>query len=255
MKSVEFTRSGLIAALLIIVVAAVCIRLGFWQLDRREARLALNAGIAERMEAEPFRLDRAPMDTTGLTYRRVVIAGRLDADRSVVLAGRSYQGSPGAHLLVPLRPGDTALLVNRGWLPAPDAASVDVEAVAIDGDVEVAGVLLPFPAVTVEAGDGFRRTWYRFAGDAIRGQYPYPVAPLYLQATSRPTGPAAPDTAGLPIVLGPPSLDAGPHLSYAVQWFSFAAIFLVGGLVLFLGRRADPPRSAPAAEAPRPPSV
>lgn len=243
MKSIEITRSGAIAALLILVVAAVCIRLGFWQLDRRETRLGLNAAIAERMDAQPFTLDRAPMDTTGLTYRRVVIAGRLDADRSVALAGRSYQGSPGAHLLVPLRLGDGALLVNRGWLPARDAASVDRDAVAIDGPAEVEGVLLPFPDVTVAEEDGFRSTWYRFAGDAIRAQYPYPVAPLYLQATSRPAGPAAPDTAQLPILLDPPGLDDGPHLSYAVQWFSFAAIFLIGGLVLLLdpGRRRGQP--------------
>lgn len=255
MRSVEITRSDLVAAVLIVVVAAICIRLGLWQLDRRESRLSLNADIAERMGAEPFTLDRAPMDSTGLTYRRVVLAGRLDANRSVVLAGRSHQGSPGAHLLVPLRLGDAAVLVNRGWLPAPDAVSVELDEVAIDGPAEVAGVLLPFPDVTVEAADRFRSTWYRFAGDAIRAQYPYPVAPLYLQATSRPTGTAAPDSAGLPVLLGLPELDGGPHLSYAVQWFSFAAIFLIGGAALLVSRRPGSTPSAPSAAARPPPTV
>lgn len=260
MRSVELTRSGLVAAAFILVVAVVCVRLGLWQLDRREARLDRNAAIAERMEAEPLALTRAPMDSTGLTHRRVTVAGRLDGDRSVVLAGRSLQGTPGAHLLVPLRTRGAALLVNRGWLPAPDAVSVDGESVEIAGPVTVEGILLPFPDVTVDATDGFRRTWYRLAGDAIRGQYPYPVAPLYLQASSRPVGPNADTTAALPVLLGLPELDAGPHMSYAIQWFSFAGIFVIGGLVLLLGRgsgaraSASPPASDPSHPERPPPS-
>ena len=33
----------------------------------------------------------------------------------------------------------------------------------------------------------------------------------------------------------PPTLDAGPHLSYAFQWFAFAAIAITGYVIL--GRR------------------
>lgn len=235
MKPLELTPAGILGTLAIFVVVAVCIRLGFWQLDRREQRLERNAAIAERMEAEPVALDAVPWDTVGLTHRRATVRGWLDGDLSVVLAGRSHDGAPGAHLLAPLRLGDAALLVNRGWLPAPDAVTVDLDAVALEGEVWFEGVLLPFPEVELERASGarFRRTWYRLAGDAIRGQYPYPVAPLYLLATGRPAGLAMPDTArGLPVLLGPPAIDAGPHLSYAIQWFSFAAIFLVGWAVL-----------------------
>jgi surfeit locus 1 family protein len=40
----------------------------------------------------------------------------------------------------------------------------------------------------------------------------------------------------LPIPPSPPDFsDEGPHLAYAVQWFSFAVIGLVG-YVLLLGR-------------------
>lgn len=252
MKIMEITRPGVIGTVMVLVIVVVCVRLGLWQLDRRTTRLELNAAMAERLGSEPSTLERAPMDTTGLTYRRVILEGHLDADRSVVLAGRSHQGSPGAHLLVPLRMGGGALLVNRGWLPAPDAASVDREAVRIAGEVRVEGVLMPYPDVEIERPSGFADTWYRFSGDAIRAQYPYPVAPLYLRATTRPAaggsgataGPGAaagtrapPTTTALPVLLGPPDLDAGPHLSYAIQWFSFGAIFLIGWLVLVLNRR------------------
>ncbi len=38
------------------------------------------------------------------------------------------------------------------------------------------------------------------------------------------------------MILEPPSRDPGPHLSYAVQWFSFAAIFLLGWIALLVRR-------------------
>ncbi len=242
MKSLELTRSGILGTVIVLIVAVVCVRLGLWQLERREDRLALNTALAQRLAAEPVPLGDAPLDTAGLTYRRVTIEGELDADRSVVLAGRSHGGAPGAYLLVPLRTGAASILVNRGWLPAPDAASVDAASVAISGRVTVEGVLMPFPDVDVERPAGFRTTWYRFAGAAIREQYPYPVSPLYLRATVAPTGPAAPDPATeLPVLLDAPAPEPGPHLSYAIQWFSFAAIFLIGWLTILV-RRKDPER-------------
>lgn len=250
MRPVELTRSGILASLAVLIVVAVCVRLGFWQLDRREQRLALNAAVAERMEAAPLVLDAAPRDTTGLSYRRVLVGGVLDGDRAVVLAGRSHGGAPGAHVLAPLRLGPAALLVNRGWLPAPDAASVDLEALALEGEVRFEGVLLPFPDVDLDRADTgtFKRTWYRFDEEAIRAQYPYPVSSVYLLATSSDSGDGADSAGRLPVPLDPPSLDPGPHLSYAVQWFGFAAIFLIGWLALLVRRE-------PGAAAPPPPPV
>lgn len=250
MRTVELTRRGVLGTVAVLVVAGVCIRLGVWQLDRRAERQARNAVIAERMDAPPVTLERPPMDTAGLAYRRARLAGAVDDGRAIVLAGRSRNGAPGVHVLSPVRLGTGAVLVNRGWLPAPDAATVDLGPVRIEGAVRVEGVLVPFPDVELDtAPDGFRTRWFRVDGRAIRGQYPYPVAPLYLVATVRPepagTGPAqaaeadsarAPDDAAGPVPLELPSIEPGPHLSYAVQWFSFAAIFLIGWMVLLVRR-------------------
>ncbi|MFW5952044.1 MAG: SURF1 family protein, partial [Gemmatimonadota bacterium] len=248
MRTLELTPAGILGTIAVLVVVAVCVRLGLWQLDRREQRLERNAMVAERLAAAPVELEALPPDTAGLTYRRAAVRGRFDNARAMVLAGRSHAGAPGAHVLVPLRLGDGALLVNRGWLPAPDAASVDLDPVVLEGRIAVEGVLLPFPDVELETeAPAFQRTWFRFDGDAMRQQLPYPAAPLYLVA-ERLTGPGVVDTARpLPVMLEPPALDPGPHLSYALQWFSFAAIFLVGWAVLLVRRpaRADPRTPAP----------
>ena len=249
MRAIELTPSGVLGTLAVFVVVAVCVRLGFWQLDRREERAAVNAAIAERLEEGPVVLESVPADTTGFTHRRVTVRGRIDGDRTLVLAGRSFRGQPGAHLLAPLLVEGGALLVNRGWVPAPDAATVDLAEVELEGEVTVEGVLLPFPDVDVDREDArFRTTWYRLDGDAMAAQYPYPVASLYLLATTRPSGLAAPDTAReLPAILPPPELDPGPHLSYAVQWFSFGAIFLIGWASLLVrGGRSGKPEPGPA---------
>ncbi|MGK7311594.1 MAG: SURF1 family protein [Candidatus Longimicrobiales bacterium M2_2A_002] len=275
MRALDLTGRGIIGTVVVLIVAAVCVRLGLWQLDRRAERTARNDIIAERMAMPPVALTSAPRDTGGLAYRRARVVGRADGDRALILAGRSRNGAPGVNVLSPVRLRTGAVLVNRGWLPAPDAATVDLDAVRLHGPVAVEGVLLPFPDVDrASEPEPFRVTWFRFDGDAIRAQYPYPVAPLYLAATAvvepatvgsgpgparaptDPDGAAAGPRGGpsaaapaAPIPPGAPELDPGPHLSYAVQWFSFAAIALIGWLVLLVqrARRRPEEQSAPPA--------
>ena len=267
MRPLELTPRGIFGTVAVLVVAAGCIRLGFWQLDRRAERQARNAVIAERLDRPAIDLGRAPLDTAGLAYRRARLEGDVDDGRALILAGRSRAGAPGVQILSPVRLGDGAVLVNRGWLPSPDAATVDLDAVRLEGTIRAEGVLLPFPDVDLEhRPGGFQVTWFRFDGEAIRAQFPYRVAHLYLAATSIPeTGGAGadPTAAGpepavggqrtadttadgadaggpvIPVPLDPPSLDPGPHLSYAIQWFSFATIFLVGWAVLLVRRPGD----------------
>lgn len=235
MRPLELTRSGVIGTVAVFVVAVACVRLGLWQLERRSERLERNAAVAERLAAPSVALDRLPVDTVGLTYRRANVDGVVDDDRTLILAGRSHAGQPGVHVYSPVRLGEGAVLVNRGWLPAPDAATVDLAPIRRHDAARYGGVLLPFPDVSVERDRApeFRPTWFRLDGDAIRAQSPYPLAPLYLLATE---GPDTRDATG-PLRLAPPTLDAGPHLSYAVQWFSFAAIFVIGWAALLLTRR------------------
>lgn len=253
MRPLEITRSGILATVAVFIVAAICIRLGLWQLDRRDQRNALNRAIAERLESPPVAVDALPLDTVGLTYRRAVVDGRFQGSRSIVLGGRSYRGTPGAHVITPVLLADGAVLANRGWLPAPDAATIDPAAMRTTADVRLEGVLLPFPRVESEEPppDEFEETWFRLDGRRIRAQYPYPVAPLYLQLTEPADAAGAETTAAEdpePVPAGLPQLDPGPHLSYAVQWFSFAAIFIIGWAALLLVRR----RPGPSVGAPPP---
>lgn len=163
-----------------IVFAALFVRLGVWQLSRLQERKADNA----RRRAE---------------VRRETITGVADYSREFVIKRRSHNGSPGVHIVTPVwvaARGDT-VLVNRGWVYSPDAATVD---------------LLPW-----------RETRDHFSG--YLAVLPGTETPVLI---SRDSGGAA-----TPVRLPEPDFSNGPHLSYAIQWFCFAAIALLGAVVVY----------------------
>jgi len=110
-----------------VIAAAVCVRLGFWQLHRRTERQARNALIMSRLASAAVDAMGLPHDTAMARFRRVRITGVPDYEHELIFAARSYRGSPGVNFLTPVRiPGrDTAVIVNRGWVYSPDGSTVD----------------------------------------------------------------------------------------------------------------------------------
>jgi surfeit locus 1 family protein len=221
------------------VTAAVCIRLGFWQLDRLEQRRAVNAAIDAGLAAPP--LDVTELLRSGpddLAYRPVTASGTFDPSAELVLYGRSLDEQPGDHVLTPLVLDDgTRLLVDRGWIPfAPERElPLTGEASAPTGRVEVTGVLM-----ASETGDTFGDQDPADAAvvravnlDELRVRDPG-LAPVYLLLGSQQPPQALP----VPVDVERPG--EGPHLSYAIQWFAFAAIALVGAV--FVVRRRSTSR-------------
>ncbi len=239
MPAPRITRAGILGSLLVLIVAATCVRLGFWQLHRLAERRARNAVIAARMITPSAVLERATSDTAGLTFRHAAVRGTFDDQHTIVWAGRSFQGDPGVYVLTPVTlPGGGALLVNRGWLPSPDAATVDLASYRVDGPAQLQGILVPFP-VSTRSDTVTRAVRYHLDYEAIARSLPYALEPLMLQVTQA-------DSRTLPRALPPPALDEGPHFSYAVQWFSFAVIGIVGWIVLlWRGERGGPQAAGP----------
>lgn len=235
-QPLSITPRGVVGTILVLLVAGACVRLGFWQLERRTQRAALNAGLSARLAEPPVALERAPRDTAGWLYRRAHISGVPDASRAIILPGRLYQGAPGVHVLapVPLPTGD-AVLVDLGWAPAADAATVPLDSLDLDSPIDATAIVLPFPGdgpgARQSASSGptpgeFRRVWYAVDPDAMRAQFPYALSAIQLQLLPDDDAPS------LPVRQAAPALDPGPHLGYAIQWFSFATIAIVGWLVM-----------------------
>lgn len=236
---------GVVAFLL----ASVFVRLGFWQLGRLEDRRARNAAWRTALEQPPVVLDAkgwrlVEADPAAFVNRRVRVAGTFDPTGEVVLRGRAHGGRPGVHLVTPLRVDGAAgvVLVNRGWVPSPDGARVDPRPLAEPGPRVVEGVLQQIPVTDdagapAPAGEGAQRvlTFRRLDLATLRGRSERPLLPLYVQQL-----PGADSVrAAPPVRVAVPALGEGNHLSYAVQWFGFAAIAVGGFFVLLFRHNAQ----------------
>ncbi|MGH7647621.1 MAG: SURF1 family protein [Gemmatimonadaceae bacterium] len=232
-------RRTLIGCIVAAGAAALFARLGVWQLHRLAERRAFNAQFEQRLAAAPAPLDSIPADTALAKYRRVQIRGTLDYDHQFVITGRSRDGAPGVFLITPLRPdsGTRAVLVNRGWVYSPDASSInkslwlEAERTTVDGFIE------PLPAHMNGGSQSASnpRAWRELDYARAKAELPYPIAPFTVVELAK-----GPRPNGAPTRLELPAMDDGPHMSYAIQWFTFAAIALYGALyLLWLERRAS----------------
>lgn len=220
--------------LLIVLVMAACLRLGVWQLDRLGQRRAEIDRIRGQQELPPVRLNKLEI-TPSLAYRRANVEGEFDPQGQILLENQSLDGQAGYHLITPLRiaQSESGILVDRGWIPFETGISADLDEFESAGMITVAGILMPsvdqpgvgFLADPVSDSGGTPLGSWRFLTiELIQRQVDFPLVPLILvQSEPPPTG------SGLPQPDPRLELDEGPHLGYAIQWFAFATIALIGG--------------------------
>src|SRR5438552_15605285 len=94
-------RSRLGFALLALLLAVLCVRLGFWRWNKGALREAQWQGFAVGAQAL-VRLADAPLTSVPL-YQRVSVSGVLDGTHQFLLDNRPYQGRAGYEVLTPLR--------------------------------------------------------------------------------------------------------------------------------------------------------
>jgi surfeit locus 1 family protein len=240
---------GVLAAAFIVGMCALCVRLGFWQLDRLEQRRARNAALVRMGALPPLALDAATADSirrdpARFVNRRVTVRGTYLPQGEIVLRGRAHEGSPGVHLVTPLavEGGRLLVMVNRGWAPSPDAATIDPAPFAEPGDREVTGLLQEIPVTDdggtpsgARPGTGAAGVTYRRLDRAmLERRFGPRLLPLYVQQLPDPRSAGA---ASAPERVPAPALSEGSHLGYAIQWFSFAVIGLVGLAILLARER------------------
>lgn len=225
----------LIAAVFVVVTAAVFIRLGFWQLDRLQERRTENEIAELRINSEPESLEDllegVGEDLDSLEYRRVVVSGVFEPDEEVLIRSQVELGQAGFHVITPLAEGDEGVLVNRGWVPLtmdrpPVEAAPPPGGVQVEGWIELAETR---PPLGPEDPPGDLDVFNRVDVARIDQQVTSQLAPVYVVTFDQ-------GEDDLPVAVDPPDFtDEGPHLAYAIQWFGFAAVGLIG--FFFLLRR------------------
>ncbi|WP_116374711.1 SURF1 family protein [Mycobacterium sp. MFM001] len=238
-------RPGWLAlAVVVIAFTYLCFTvLAPWQLGKNTKTSRENKQIEQSLSTDPVPvktlLPQQDSSAPQAQWQRVTATGHYLPDVQVLARLRVVAGDPAFEVLAPfVVDGGPTVLVDRGYvrpeqgsrvppIPPPPAETVSITARLRDSEPPVAGKE-PF------AKDGVRQV-YSIDVEQIATLTGVPLAGSYLQLVDNQPG-------GLG-VLGVPHLDAGPFLSYGIQWISFgiAAPILLGYFVYaeIRARRAE----------------
>ncbi len=228
-----FSRAWLLTTWLVLGGSLLCVRLGIWQLDRLAQRRAFNAHVSAMRALPALRLPSSE-DLTQMEWRAVRAEGTYDFEHQVAIRNQYHEDRYGYHLLTPLRLADgRAVLVDRGWIPAEGNSQPadwrrydQAGTVAVSGVIRLSqsrGALLGAADPTPGPNPSRLDFWVYVNLERIGAQLPYPLLAVYIQLDPEP------GRSILPIPAQPAlELSEGPHLGYAVQWFTFAALLTLG---------------------------
>lgn len=248
LRSLLLQPRWLVASTIIVVATVTFATLGRWQLQRLDDVRAQNAVVAERFGQPPLAFEDVADVSAGdedrleaLEYRALVVSGTYLPEEEVLQRSRAHNGQNGYHVLTPLvRDDGRAVLVRRGWVPYSLDEPPVAPAAPPAGEVTVSGFLQrseeqrgfgPTDPAEGELSRVFRADVTRLDQQMEPALFPMVVA----LETQEP-----PQQGRLPIPTSRPELDEANHLSYALQWFSFAAIAAIGyGAVLWKRTRDE----------------
>ena len=244
-----FRGRRLALTFLVVIVSVVFCGLGVWQARRLDERLTQIERIKQRLADAPLILaPNAPVDPDELDYRRIQLRGTFDPSQEILRRNRSVNGLTGFHVVTPFRISGSqqAVLVDRGWIPydeatpeqrvafAPPAGEVVIEGVAIKSQDATTAPYDP-PVAPGERLDA----WFRINVPRIQKQIDPPLLPVFIEQQAQYDGSATLPIRGETAPPGP-----GNHLSYSIQWFSFA-IILLGGYWAIIYQQWQRSRAAP----------
>ena len=241
-----------------LLMVALFIGLGVWQLQRRVEKHALIAALTERLAAAPGALP-SPAQWSALTpahdeFRRVSFAATYEPrpDAMVYSSGSAVRediSGPGTWAFLPAAlPGGETVVINAGFVQntMQDRAQQDRavtrlitnEPVTLTGYIrfpEAAGVLTPVENMAKRLW--FTRDHLAMAHALGWGQDGRPVAPFYIDLEQPVPASGIPKPGPLDVHL------KDDHLQYAITWFGLAgAVVIAFGVWLRAQRRASSSR-------------
>ena len=224
--------------LLVIALGLVMVRLGEWQLHRLSGRREANEIIRTNENKRPVEwstlMGEHPV-TAQEQWRPATITGTFDTAHELQVRYRSNGDDEGSEVVTPIVTKDgQRVLIDRGFLKRSSATG-DNQALppAPSGTVTITGRVKGNEHGKPTATDPVQGKVRLINSDAIGKTQRITYVNGYITATSM-----VPAQRGL-VPMELPELDDGPHLSYAIQWFCFTAIAVIGLFVLIRGDVKD----------------
>ena len=234
-----WTRFSL--TLLLVVACTGLSSLGVWQLHRAHDKQARYQAFAHNQASASLVFESLAHSrpVAENLWRRVTVQGHY-LDQHIVLDNRTREGRPGYEILTPfVSDNGITLMVDRGWIPLPDARSTLPDVLAPADPLLISGYIGPEPSVGIELAASaeqaeimspnvFRVQSVKLPGLASLLDRPLWGAVVYLD----------PDASGaFSVAWQRPGDGSVRNRSYAVQWFVMASVLGGIGFWNLYGRR------------------
>ena len=225
-------RPTLWATVAAVLVLAVLVGLGTWQLDRRPWKQELLKTRAQRITAPALAYPEVGQIETA-EYRPIQMTGRYRPSDSLRLLSRTRDARAGFHVITPFQTDTTnaVVLVDRGWVPIDGDGNITP---APEGLVNVEGFVRRYetPGRFTPDNDATAGTWFYLDQSQLASALKIAVvAPFYVQLAPGASPPETYPSGGIPN-----TALRNPHLAYAVTWYALALV-LLGIYVIFHARR------------------
>lgn len=223
--------AGWLALTLVVVsFAYLCFTvLAPWQLGKNTRTSRENAQIQASLSADPVAVTTVlpQQDSTApdAQWRRVTATGKYLTAGTVLARLRFVDGAPAFEVLTPFAvDGGPTVLVNRGYVRPVQVSGVPSIPDPPGGAVTITGRVRDSETAPTEGKQPFREGGFTqvYAIDTtqISQLTRTPLTGSYLQLIE--------DQPGGLGALALPQLDAGPFLSYGIQWIAFGILAPIG---------------------------
>jgi surfeit locus 1 family protein len=217
-----------------LIVVALFLKLGLWQLDRADFKDQVKSKFESRLATDYQRFSAAD-SLTDIDYRNLILNGKFDVSRTILVDNKLFEGQVGYDVLTPfiLAGSRKVVLVNRGWVALGNSRDTLPVIELPAAQKEIKGI------ASVPNTEGFRmgevsltENWPQVIPfidiKAMQAAFPGGLSSLVLWL--------APDQPGFyQRSWNPVWADPEKSRAYALQWFIFALIAV--GLYLFLNLR------------------
>lgn len=214
-----------------LVVMLMCIKFGFWQYDKAQAKQVLQQKLEKGLQLPAVDLPTPIGNLEEWRYRHVKFLGTYDTEHQVLLDNQVNDTKVGYHVYTPVKIGNQNqyVLVNRGWVAGAanrDEPTVETPSgeMLFEGDISI-----PLAKYfTLESGElkSWQTVWQHIDLQRFAKLAPYTIKPYVVRLDAKS------QAGGFSRKWPLPGDKVSMHLGYAYQWFGFALTFFVIYIVL-----------------------
>ena len=233
--SVQIRINWLILACVLLTVFGF-VQLGLWQLGRAGEKLAAQEEFEQQQlrTAQPLEnisITEAVLDPVALDNLHVSLNGEYLNERTILVTAQFFDSQIGYEVVTPLRleNADQLVLVSRGWTSGILPPDTPPRTQPVEGPVSLtAQIHIPDPTERTYASQIDASSWplrvRSIEIDVLESLLGEPLYPYLVRLTEDQPGSLVrhwPET----------NVDIDTHLSYALQWFTFAVMAAIASLL------------------------